>query len=224
MRLHNLTILGTSHIARQSLKEVREAFEVNPPGLLALELDKQRFFGLMSKEKQKLKMSDIRHIGWKGFLFSLLGEWAERKLGEQVGVKPGSEMKLAAQLAAVKNVPVVLIDQDIAITLKKFSKTLTWREKFRFVGDIISTAIFRKKRLAFDLRTVPDQKVVESLTNEVKERYPNVYKVLIADRNLIMAKRLTALMKKDPDKQILAIVGAGHQKEILALINKYLKE
>ena len=47
-----------------------------------------------------------------------------------------------------------------------------------------------------------------------------MYKVLIEERNIVMAENLSALMEKNEDKKILAIVGAGHEDEILRLIKK----
>ncbi len=222
MRLHNLHILGTSHIAKQSLNEVKKAFE-EPPDIITLELDKQRFIALVKGKERGASWRDIKHIGFKGFAFALLGEWAERKLGDQVGVKPGAEMKLAAQLAAVNNKQVVLIDQPIAITLKKFGQAITWKEKGRFVYDLIAGVLWNRKKLPFDLRTVPSADLVASLTKEVKDRYPNVYRVLVEERNEIMARRLAQLMQKNPEKKILAVMGAGHAKEVLLLVKEYLK-
>jgi len=56
----------------------------------------------------------------------------------------------------------------------------------------------------------------------VKKRYPNFYRVLIEERNQIMALNLANLIKNYPDKNILAVVGAGHEKEIEKLTKKYL--
>jgi len=222
MRYHNLTIVGTSHIAKESLDEVRHAVAKHPD-LIALELDKERLFALLGKVKrEKLKLKHIKKIGFKGFLFSLLGEYAENKLGEQVGVKPGDEMKLAAQLAAQLQIPVVLIDQQITTTMRRFSEVLTWKEKWNFLVDVIK-AIFTRKPMPFDLSKVPSKRVVQKLTKEVKQRYPNVYKVLVEERNEVMAKRLAKLIRDDPVRSILAIVGAGHEEELIELIKKELK-
>ena len=54
----------------------------------------------------------------------------------------------------------------------------------------------------------------------VKTRYPNFYKILIEERNDVMAHNLIRLMKKDPDKKILAIVGAGHEDELIRIIKE----
>jgi pheromone shutdown-related protein TraB len=213
-------IIGTSHIAKQSLNEVKKTIEDEKPDIVALELDKQRLYGLMSKKKEKISIYNIFRIGVKGFIFSLIGAWAEKKLGEYVGVSPGSEMKQAVRLSKKNNIKLALIDQNIEITLKRLSKTLTWKEKWNFVVDIFKAVVFRKKEVDFDLRTVPDKKLIKTLINKVKKRYPNIYNVLVKERNEVMAKNLIRLMKEKEDDKILAIVGAGHEDEIIRLIKK----
>jgi len=62
--------------------------------------------------------------------------------------------------------------------------------------------------------------VVDKLIKEVKKRYPNLYRVLIEERNQIMASNLYELMSLNPDKKILAVVGAGHEKDIIKIIKE----
>jgi pheromone shutdown protein TraB len=54
--------------------------------------------------------------------------------------------------------------------------------------------------------------------SDLKIRYPNLYKVLIEERNVVMAKNIYKIMSKNEDKKILVIIGAGHEKELLKLI------
>jgi len=219
MKYRNLTIIGTSHIAKQSLKEVEQTIDNLKPDIVALELDKKRFHALISKKKKgRLRIYDIKRIGIKGFIFSLIGAWAEKKLGEKVGVAPGSEMIKAIKLAKKNRISIALIDQDIEITLKRFSKALTWKEKWNFLADIFKAVILRKKEVQFDLSKVPDKKTIKKLIKKVRDRYPNIYNVLVAERNEFMAKRLIRIMKQKPDSKILAIVGAGHEDEIIEII------
>jgi len=220
MKFENLAIIGTSHIATQSLKEVRAAIEGEKPDIIALELDKKRAYALMTKKKEKISIYDIKKVGLKGLLFSLIGAWVEKKLGEYTGVSPGSEMKEAIKLAEKNNIEIALIDQDIEITLKRFSKSFTWKEKWNIFVDIMKGLILRKKEIEFDLKTVPSKKVIKKLLEKVKIRYPSLYKVLVEERNEIMAERLNILMEKNKDKKIVAIVGAGHEDSILDLLAK----
>jgi pheromone shutdown protein TraB len=170
-------------------------------------------------KRGKLRLYDIRRVGIKGFIFSLIGAWVEKKLGEYVGVALGSEMLTAVRMAKKHNSKIALIDQDINITLKRFSKRLTWKERGRFLIDVF-TGFFKKKRIPFDLRKVPQKDLVKKLINQVKKRYPSVYNVLIKERNAVMAYNLSGLMEENPDKTILAVVGAGHEEDIIELIKK----
>lgn len=223
MKYKNLFIIGTSHIARQSVDEVKDFIAKQKPDIVAVELDSSRLAALVQKRRSRPTLEVIRKIGFSGFLFSLVGAWIERKLGEKVGVSPGSEMLSAVKLAQQSGAQVALIDQDIAVTLSRFSKAFSWREKFRLLADIIKGVLFRKSVVSFDLRTVPDAKMISKLIKEVKQHYPNLYRVLVSERNEFMARRLAGLSAEFPEKRVLAVVGAGHESEIIFLVKKYLK-
>ena len=45
----NITIIGTSHIARESINEVKDQIENNQPDIIALELDPKRAYALLHK-------------------------------------------------------------------------------------------------------------------------------------------------------------------------------
>ncbi len=216
MKYKNLTIIGTSHIAKQSINQVKEAIESQKPEIIGIELDQKRLYGLLHKGKRSINLKDIFKVGIKGFIFSLIGAWAEKKLGKVVGVKPGAEMLTAVKLAKKHKIKLALIDQDIEITLKRLSQEITWKEKFNFLVDIIKAVIFRKKEIDFDLTKVPDEKIIKKLIAKVKKRYPSIYKVLIKERNKIIARNLFHLIQNN--KKILAIIGAGHEKEVIELI------
>lgn len=217
----NLTILGTSHIAKQSIKNVTEAVKEKKPDIIAIELDKKRFQSLFQKHKPSIK--DLFALGPKAFLFNLIGAYAEKKLGKIVGTRPGDEMRQATILAKKNKLKLALIDQDITITLKKLAKRITWKEKFTFLKDIIK-ALFKKTKIKFDLNKVPSQKLIKKMIKEVEQKYPSIYKTLISERNHIMAKNLYKLMTLYPTKKILAVIGAGHEKEIIGEIKlKYTK-
>lgn len=223
-----MNILGTSHIAQQSIREIKKAFSEFQPQIVAVELDSQRAFALIHEEKSRLNLSAVFQIGLKGYLFAKIGQYLQQKLGQSVGVSPGSEMKTAIELAQKDKLQLELIDQPIQITLKRFSKTFSWKEKFQFIKDIFQGLLFPKKQLKklgldqFDLSHVPEKELIVKMVAELKKSYPNVYKTLVEERNHYMVKRLVKLQKDNPDKKILAIVGAGHvagMKELLLKID-----
>ena len=219
MNYKNLVFLGTSHIAKQSLEEVKKHIVKEKPVIIAIELDKKRLPALMSSS-HKVDLKAIKVVGLKGFLFSLFGAWAERKLGKLVGVAPGSEIRQAVKIAKKEKIKIALVDQDIEITLRRLSQEFTWKEKFNFLFDIIKAIFLRKKEIDFDLRTVPDKKIIKKLIDKLKERYPNLYKVLIEERNKVIAHNLKKLMAQNPDNKILVILGAGHVDDVLELVKE----
>ncbi len=206
----NLTIIGTSHIAIQSIEEVKQSIKKIHPDIIALELDVIRFKKLISKNQ---KINLWKNIGTQGFFFNLIGAWAEKKLGEKVNILPGSEMKTAIKLAKKEKIKIALIDQDIRITLKKLSKEITFKEKLTFLKDILFSIFSFKNKIDIDLTKVPEKNFIKKIIRDVKKRYPNVYRILVKERNKIMAVNLITLM--NTNKTILAIVGAGHEEDLI---------
>ena len=215
----NLYVLGTSHISIDSINQVTRFIEENKPEIVAIELDRNRLKSLF--HKQEPRISDMMQLGVKSFLINLIGHYIEKKLGKMVGVSPGSEMKTAVKLAKKHNLKLALIDQDITITLKKLSKSITWKEKFRFLKDILKGLILRKSDMPqFDLKKVPPKKLINMMMKKVKQDYPNVYNVLIEERNNIMSENLFKLMNINEKDKIFAIVGAGHEEDIIKIIKR----
>ncbi len=222
--MNNLKIIGTSHIAKQSIEEIKKVVEEFQPEIMAVELDRQRAIALTQQQKNRISFSDIAKIGVKGYAFVKIGQYIQQKLGKVVGVSPGSEMKTALEIAHAKKLQVALIDQPINITLKNFSKELTWKEKGQFALDLVKGLIFPKKQMEkygmedFDLHKVPEQQVISKIINQMKKQYPSIYKTIIADRDKYMVKQLVKIMREDPEKKILAVVGAGHKEGMEKLL------
>jgi pheromone shutdown-related protein TraB len=224
MHYNNITMIGTSHIAKESVSEVKNYIIKEKPDIIALELDRPRLAALLNKKKKGVSIKDLRKIGGMGIIFNLMGAWAEKKLGKLVDTKPGSEMLMAIKLAKQEKILISLIDQDIRITLSKLSKQMPWKEKFRLFFDLFMGNFHKPKKIKIDLNKVPDEKTIKKLTKEFKKRYPSLHQVLVVDRNEAMAKNLYKLSTKEPDKQILAIIGAGHKEDILNLLKNAEKE
>jgi len=216
----NLLLIGTSHISRESIKEVGETIRKIRPEIVALELDERRLKGLLTKEKGQISISLIKQVGIKGYIFARIGHYAEQNMGKYVGVSPGEEMITAYESAKEISAKISLIDQNIEVTLKRFSKAITWKEKFRFLKELIK-APFTKNKIEIDLSKVPEKEFIINMLKQVKEMYPNFYKVLITERNNYMSKKLFVLMKNF--KSIVAVVGAGHELEIIEEIKKLEK-
>ncbi|HDM43567.1 MAG TPA: hypothetical protein ENG02_00025, partial [Candidatus Woesearchaeota archaeon] len=58
--------------------------------------------------------------------------------------------------------------------------------------------------------------VIKQAIAYVRTRYPNVYKVLIEERNRFIARNLCRLMERH--KLVVAVLGAGHCEDVIGLI------
>jgi pheromone shutdown-related protein TraB len=219
-----LTVVGTSHISPKSIATVKKAIEDNEPQIVAVELDQKRLIALTTKNpKRPSALAIIRRVGMIGYIFSLAGNWVEHKLGDKLGTKPGSEMLTAVQRASETGARVALIDQDIEVTLRRLSKGITFKEKLNGCVDVVK-GVFGKGVMTFDIASVPSSQLIEKLLSQVKDRYPNFYRVLVKERNEFLAKRLASLLKAFPDDKIVAVIGAGHKTEVRRLVKKYLSK
>ena len=74
-RYQNLIIIGTSHIAIESIADVKSSILKSRPDIVALELDSLRLNAMLSGRKRKLSVRDILKLGVKAYLFSIIGAW-----------------------------------------------------------------------------------------------------------------------------------------------------
>jgi pheromone shutdown-related protein TraB len=220
MEVENLIIVSTSHVAKESVEKVRKTIENEKPDIVAVELDHKRLHALFGPQR-RIPLSIIKRVGVKGFLFLVIGRWLQQRIGKWVGVVPGAEMKTAVVAAKKIKAKVALIDRDIEVTVKRLSAGLSWNEKLKFVKDLILGVLGKGRKMqGFELSKVPAAKLIVEVMAYLKENYPNVYRVLVEERNEVMAANIVKIMKIEPDSKIVAVVGAGHEEGIAEKVGK----
>ena len=205
-----LVIVGTAHIREKSVEEVRQTIENESPDVVAIELDPERLKTLLGGEKdiplkEVLKSGNVLLV-----LLELVLAHVQRSLGEQLGVKPGSEMLEAYSAARERGAKVALIDRDVNITLKRFLHSLSLLEKLRILASILFSFTRREE---IDIDAFTEREVVESLMAELKAISPSAYEVFVRERDALMANALLSLVSLHPMK-VVAVVGAGHEEGI----------
>lgn len=224
----SVVIVGTSHIAEESVKNVAAVIEHFQPCIVGVELDRQRFYSIIDEKESTacFSFAHIRRIGVKGYIFALIASIISKKLAKIVGTKPGDDMRSAIKTAKKHGLTIALLDQPIQVTLKRFSQTLTWKEKRHFLADIVSGLLFPRKELKkygfqdINLKKVPPEEIIIKMLEFVRHRYPNIYRVLIAERNVFIARKIRQFQQKYPDKIIVAVVGAGHVEGLSNLLKE----
>jgi pheromone shutdown-related protein TraB len=217
----DIYLVGTAHVSGDSINEVECAINDIDPDLVAVELDRERFIAMTRSEnggenvKNKVDIVKIIKEGNVGlFLVHTILANFQKDIGEKFGIKPGSEMKKAVDLAIMYNKPVSLIDRPVNITLKRALKSMTLKEKLNLLRDVLTD----KEDMEIDENSLNEMvNNAEDLVQLLKEVSPSIYAVLVDERDKFMAKNLFEISKGK--EKIVAVVGAGHLKGIV----NYLK-
>jgi len=205
-------IVGTAHVSKKSIEDVRREIREFRPDVVAVELDPARYEALKSRETPEQDISEVLRAGNFG---QLAVQWVfaylQRRIGQQTGVEPGAEMMAAVQTAEEEGIPVALIDRDIRITLTRFWRKMRFFEKIRLVfALIVSLAGIGGQEI--DVESLTDQDVVSAALEEFRSICPGGTAALIDERDAFIAHRLLSLaMRHD---RVLAVVGAGHRAGI----------
>ena len=227
--LDRLFLVGVSHVSKESIKLVSRVFKEKNPEIIAIELDEKRFSVILQRimnkktKRARTKIPSITKVGIKGFLFGTIASFIQRRIGKNLGVSPGSEMEEAIKLALKHNRRIVLVDKDIDLTLREVSKNFGFKEKINFIVDILK-APFKREQINFDIRKIPDRKVVDEILSRIKSRYPGLYKVLVTDRNRFIAKKLFRVLVDNPNSKVMAVLGVGHEEAVLKFIRDFEKK
>ncbi len=133
----------------------------------------------------------------------------QRRLGEEYGVEPGSEMIAAMQEAEKHNLKVALVDRDITVTLKRAWRKMGVREKFRVIWEFLKAMLgYDEEELEeLDLKELMKQDVISQMMEEFSKIAPSAAMVLISERDQYIAQKIFEESKKG---KVVAVVGAGH--------------
>lgn len=217
----NIILIGTAHISQDSVDEVRKGIETYKPDIVAVELDKRRHDTLTRKVEWEntpvsslIKSNNAYFMLAQTFLASV-----QRRLGEEYGVEPGSEMVAAMQEAEKYHLAIALVDRDITITLKRAWRTMGIREKFRVFWEFLKAMIgYDEEELdELDLKELMKQDVISQMMEEFSTIAPSAAEALIHERDQYIAQRIFDESKKG---RVLAVVGAGHLKGIQQQLEK----
>jgi pheromone shutdown-related protein TraB len=211
-----ITIVGTAHISHDSVLEVQKKINELRPDVVAVELCEPRYRGLT--EQRDIPILDL--IKDKNSMFvitNILLSLLQRRLGEEVGIKPGREMLTAIDTAKEIGTNFALIDRDIGITLKRALSKMGFFEKLRAIKEIFFAFDVSKEDLKNEVEELKKDEKVTDVLKLLEGVSPNLFLVMVRERDAHMAKKLLELQEKH--ENVVAVVGAGHKKGIEEFLN-----
>ncbi len=210
-----ILIVPTSHIASQSMRDIRKAIETHNPDIVAVELDIHRFM-MMEHEEKSSAIDFIRTAGPLNFLLFFIMKKLQTWLGKAVNVLPGSDMLTAIKIAEERGIEVAFIDRDINHTVFRISSAPR-REKLKLIwfllkGLLAGTLFSRFSKQKIDLTKVPPENMIRESMKMLKKEFPHIYKALVTERDSHMSRKLRELSETEHYKKIVAVIGAGHRQ------------
>ena len=209
---HEIIIVGTAHVSEKSALEVASKIEETRPDIVAVELCLSRYKALTGQEeKSEIEIGKLLS-GGKLYLFlvQLLLAYMQQKIGDEMGVKPGSEMLAAIKTAQSTGARVALVDRDVGITIQRFWSAMGFFDKLRLIGSLIQGA-FGGQEEEIDIDTITQDDVVSQMIGEFRKISPGAASVLVDERDAYLARNLLNLSRQG---RVLAVVGAGHKEGI----------
>ncbi len=208
-----VTIIGTAHISGDSVKEIDEVIDEINPDRICIELDESRF-KTVSENRRWEDMNIIKVLKEKkGFLLlaNLVLSSFQRRMGSDVGVNPGADMKEAVALSQTRNIPFSLIDREIQVTLQRAWRISSFWKKMKLLSALLGSAFTREKISDEDIENMKEKTALDGMMDELAEYLPSVKTVLIDERDFYLAAKIY----EADGRNLIAVVGAGHVPGIL---------
>jgi pheromone shutdown-related protein TraB len=207
-------IVGTAHVSQKSVEEVEAAIGEFNPEVVAIELDPARFSALKKQARDPTVQDVLEVKNFNSLLVQWLLAYLQRKIGVDVGVEPGAEMKAAIASAESRGIAIALVDRDIRLTLLRFWKSLGFIEKLKMFYALIISIAEVDNGQEIDIESLKQQNVIDAVMEEFRKFSPNGARALIDERDAFIAHQLILLKTQRPEGKILAVLGAGHRQGV----------
>ena len=213
-----ITLIGTAHISQDSINEVTEAIKTQKPDCVAIELDQKRCDSI--KNPDSWRQLDIIKVLKRGEGFLLLANLVlasfQKRMGQNVGVRPGDEMVAAMKVAEELNIPTTMVDRPIQTTLRRaWAKNSLWG-KCKLLSAMVSSAFTSEKISSEEIEELKNNSEMDSMMKELSDYMPTVKEVLIDERDKYLASHIW----ESKGTNIIAVLGAGHLPGVQAYLEK----
>ncbi len=213
-----ILLIGTAHISQSSVDEVNHVIEQEKPDTVCIELCASRYQAMMDKDQWKnMDIFKVVREGKSFLLFANLIMTAfQKRLGSQLGVKPGAEMLAAAQASERVNAELVLADRDVKITLQRTWRGMPFWGRMKVMSQLLASLFIREEISKEEIEKLKESDALSEAMEMLADQSPEMKRILIDERDQFMAEKI----RQSPGKRIVAVVGAGHVKGLTAELER----
>ncbi len=203
-----IILIGTAHVSRKSVDEVKEVIEAEKPDTVCVELCDARYQSIIDTEKWK--NTDIVKIIKEGKALLLLAKLMlssyQRKLAKQFGMQPGQEMIQGIKSAEEIGAELCLADRDIQVTMLRLWRKLGFWGKLKLFFNFMLSTLVSEEISEEELEKMKSQDMLSAALEELSHSFPQLKSIVIDERDRFLAQKI----KTAPGNKIVAVLGAGH--------------
>ena len=197
-----ITLIGVGHVFKIA-DQVKGVILGEMPGAVCVELDPGRFYALSHPEVQRQGPLTYR-------ILSLF----QRRLAKNFGGELGSEMLAAVEAAQMLGVEALMIDMDAKTMFDQVMREMPIKERLKLTLSAITGMFASKKMVEDELESFSENE--ETYLKEFEGQFPTLKRILIDDRNKLMASRI--LEAEARVGNVVAVIGEGHIDGIRKLL------
>ncbi len=203
-----IILVGTAHISKESVELVKETIKKERPDCVCVELDDKRYKAI--SQRDAFEQLDIKRVIKSKQLTTLMANLIlssyQKKLGEKLGVLPGSELIEATKVAKELGIKIELCDRDVRTTLLRAWRLTPLWKKGKLLSSLVLSLFDDTDVTEERLRELKRSDVISELMEELGQAMPELKRVLIDERDTYLSEKIKAA----EGKKIVAVVGAGH--------------
>lgn len=213
-----VVLIGTAHVSAESADEVERVIREEAPNHVAIEIDAGRFAAMKKKQTwESMNIGQVLKQG-KGFLLltNLVLTAFQRRMGMNLGITPGLEMKRAVEICEAEGIAFTFADREIQTTLRRaWAKSSFWGKNKLFAA-LLSSAFTNEKLTEEEIERLKEKSALQDMMEELADYLPSVKEVLIDERDRYLATKIFGA----PGEKVVAVIGAGHGPGIIRILHE----
>ncbi|HEX7668579.1 MAG TPA: TraB family protein [Polyangiaceae bacterium] len=201
-------LLGTAHVSKKSVEEVEHLIDELRPDVVCVELDRARYETLLDESRwRRLDVRAVLREDRAGLMLaSLLFSGFQKRLGDRLGVRPGSEMLAAARAAERVGAKIVLADRDVQATLRRCYGALGALDRAKIFVALGFLPFAAADIEEADVERLKGKEAIGDAMGVFAQQMPALKVPLIDERD----QYLVASTRAAPGRRIVSVVGAAH--------------
>ncbi len=203
-----ITLVGTAHVSAQSIEEVTNTIKELKPDCVAVELDEKRADSIQND--QRYSDLDIVKVIREGKAFLVLANLMlasfQKRMGQNIGVKPGDEMLAAIKTAEEMGIATSMVDRPVQTTLRRAWAKNGFMGKMGLLASLLASAFSKEEIDESEIEALKQKNEMDSMMGELSKEMPVIKEVLIDERDKYLASKIW----ESQGNNIVAVLGAGH--------------